>query len=62
MTKADLIRVLEPFTDDLPISILGPDGIYVYEPRIFYCMNDGEDSIILSTHHQPKIKAVELKV
>lgn len=62
MTKRQLIETLEPFTDDVEITILD-EGNYKYSPRIFYHMTpDGEGEIILVTNYEPHGKNVELKI
>ena len=62
MTKAQLIRVLEPFTDD--IEIIGLlEGNYKCPFRVFYYMTpDKEGEIILVTNYEPHGRVVELKV
>jgi len=61
MTKSQLIQTLEPFTDDIEITVLR-EGNYKFTPRIFYYMCDGNGEIILADSREPQGKAVELKV
>lgn len=62
MTKAQLIRTLEPFDDSIDIIVLDERN-YKYEPRVFYYMdNNCNGQIILVTSFEPLGKATELKV
>lgn len=63
MTKAELIRTLEVFDDDIEIVILN-DKNYKYEPRVYYHFDTSDDAakIILAGSFVPQGKCVELKV
>lgn len=62
MTKSQLLQILEPFTDEIDISVLG-EANYKYSPRLFYYMNkDGIGELLMVTSFKPQGKAVELKI
>lgn len=62
MTKAQLIRTLEPFSDQMEIIALS-DTNYKREPRLFYYFNGNDDAqILIVAEFEPIGKVVELKV
>lgn len=61
ITKRQLIKVLEPFDDDIEIIVLSEHN-YKYEPRIFYYLGNDEAQILFVTQFEPQGKAAELKI
>lgn len=62
MRKYQILKILEPFSDDIEIEGFEDKGSYDYQFRAFYKMTpDGEGKIILS-RNMPEGKVVEMKI
>ena len=62
MTKFQLLRALEPFTDDIEI-VMKDNHDYIYVPHVYYSIGiDGDARIIMGRIKLEDKKWVELKV
>ncbi len=62
ITKAQIIRMLEPFNDEIEIAIK-TEG-YLFNPYVYYQFHAGMDAarIVISQHRLNEKGTVELKV
>lgn len=60
LTKSELLKLLEPFDDDIPIR-MGELNQALASPRLFYTSENGYGKIIINDTRPNIEKIVELK-